>query len=177
MSKIQITLGSLLLASLLTACSSSTETANKSVASSPSPEKAPVASTSVVKVTSQEVVIRKGTPVEAVIQLNIDPGYHVNANPPTYPYLRATTLEIPKDQGVTAGSITYPKAITRKFAFAEQELAVYEGETLIKVQLTTNKASKPGEQKVGARLQVQACDEQVCYAPGVIDFGIPVNVK
>ena len=178
LSKIKIVIGSLLLASLLASCSTrSTDTTNQTPGANASPEKPPVASTSVVKVTAQETVIQKGATSEVRVQLTIEPGYHINANPPTYSYLRATALEIPDEQGLSASSITYPKAITKKFAFAEQELAVYEGEVVIKVQLKPNKATKPGEQKIGARLRVQACDDQVCYPPGVIDFGIPVNVK
>jgi hypothetical protein len=65
----------------------------------------------------------------------------------------------------------------KKFAFAEQPLSVYEGEALLKINLKINKSIKAAEQKIGARLRVQACDDQVCYAPGVIDFGIPVTVK
>ena len=177
MSKTKMVLGSLLIAALLTSCSATHNETNQSASTNTTPEKPPIASTSVVKVAAQQVVVEKSGPSEAVVTLTIDQGYHVNANPPTYPYLKATTLEIPGDQGLSASSIAYPEAIKRKFAFAEQELAVYEGEALIKVQLRANKSTKAGEQKIGARLLVQACDDQVCYAPGVIDFGIPVNVK
>jgi hypothetical protein len=131
----------------------------------------------VVKVTAQEVVVSNGAPSEALVKLTIDTGYHINANPPTFPYLKATELEVPGDQALSADFYVYPTPITKKFAFAEQPLAVYEGEVLIRLRLKPTKLAKPGEQKIGARLRVQACDEQVCYAPGVIDFGIPVNVK
>jgi len=170
--------GWLLIAILLTSCSAThNETANQSATTKPNPEKPPIASTNVVKVTAQQVVVGKSGSGEAVVKLTIDPGYHINANPPTYPYLKATTLEIPGDQGFSAGPIAYPEAIRRKFAFAEQELAVYEDQAVIKIQLRANKSTKAGEQKIGARLLVQACDDQVCYAPGVIEFGISVNVK
>ena len=171
-------IGSLLMATALTSCSAThTETGNQNAGTNANSGKPPIASTSVVKVTAQPVVFDKGVPSEAVVQLTIDPGYHINANPPTFPYLKATELEIPDDQGVAANFIRYPDAKTKKFAFADQPLAVYEGEVLLRVNLRTNKTIKAGEQKIGARLRVQACDDQVCYAPGVIDFVIPVNVK
>ncbi len=177
MARIKIVLGSLLLAGLLTSCSGThTETTNQTASANATPQKPQIASTSVVKVTAQPAIVEKGT-TEAVVQLNIDAGYHINANPPTYPYLKATELEIPDDQALSVNFVRYPEAKTKKFAFAEQPLAVYEGQALLKVQLRTNKSTKAGEQKLGARLRVQACDEQVCYAPGVIDFGIPVTVK
>jgi hypothetical protein len=121
--------------------------------------------------------MEKGASSDVVVELKIDPGYHINANPPTLPYLKATELEIPQDQGFVTNFIRYPEGKIKKFAFAEQSLAVYEGEALLKVNLSANKSVRSGEQKLGVHLRVQACDDQVCYAPGVIDFGIPVTVK
>jgi hypothetical protein len=178
LSRIKLGIGSLLVATLLTSCSATrTETGNQTASTNANPDKPPIASTSVVKVTAQPLVVDKGAPSEAVVQLTIDAGYHINANPPTFPYLKATELEIPDNQGFSVNFVRYPDGKMKKFAFAEQPLAVYEGEALLKVHLKTNKSIKVGEQKIGARLRVQACDDQVCYAPGVIDFGIPVTVK
>jgi hypothetical protein len=112
-----------------------------------------------------------------VVRLTIQNGYHVNANPPTYPYLKATVLELSPSDGVSVGSVIYPKAVNRKFPFAEQALAVYEGQTDLKVLLKADKTAKKGDRSIPARLRIQACDEQVCYPPGAIELGITINVK
>jgi hypothetical protein len=109
--------------------------------------------------------------------VTIKNGYHVNANPPTYPYLKATELEIPPAEGVSVGFITYPKALSKQFPFAEKPLAIYEGETELKVNLKADKSAKPGQRSIPTRLRIQACDDQVCYPPGTLALAIPANIK
>jgi hypothetical protein len=134
-------------------------------------------SVDVVKTTPQPVEIVAGKSAEALVKLNIETGFHVNANPPTYPYLKPTELEIPRSDGVSVAFIVYPNAISRKLGFAEKPLAIYEGEVTIKAKLSVDKTIKPGQKHLAAKLNVQACDDQVCYAPGTIDLVIPVNIK
>jgi hypothetical protein len=73
--------------------------------------------------------------------------------------------------------MTYPDPLTRKFAFSEKPLAVYEGEATLKARLKADKSAKPGTHNLSAKLSVQACDEAVCYAPGTMDVTVPVNIK
>jgi hypothetical protein len=131
----------------------------------------------VVRAQAQPVEIPSGGSGEAIIKMTIQSGYHVNANPPTFPYLKATELEIPAADGVSVGFVTYPKALTKKFPFAEKPLAVYEGETELKVTLKADKSAKPGQRSVSSRLRIQACDEQVCYPPGTLALAVPVTIK
>ena len=134
-------------------------------------------SVDVVKATPKEVTIQAGHEGDAIVQLNIQNGYHVNANPPTFPYLKATELEIPQSSGVRVSFIVYPDPLTKTFPFAEKPLAVYEGATDIKAKLKVDKTTKPGQHDLPAKVQVQACDNQVCYAPGTLDITIPLIVK
>jgi DsbC/DsbD-like thiol-disulfide interchange protein len=112
-----------------------------------------------------------------VVVLTIQQGYHVNANPPTLPYLKATELEIQPPPGVSVNFTVYPNPLTKSFSFAEQTLAVYEGETSIKVNLRAEKSAKLGDHNLPGKLRVQACDDQVCYAPGTLDVSIPLSIK
>ena len=134
-------------------------------------------SVDVVKANPQEVSIAAGESGEAVVQLRITNGYHVNANPPTFPYLKATQLELTPADGIAVDFITYPEALKKKFSFSQEPLAVYEGETTVKARLKADKTSKPGRHNLSAKLRVQACDDKVCYAPGTIDLAVPVNIK
>ena len=156
------------------ASNSASESTN-AAAAAPSAQR--ITSESVVKAAAQSVEIPAGGSAEAVVRLTIKNGYHVNANPPTYPYLKATVLELSPLDGVLVGNVIYPNAVDRKFAFAEKSLAVYEGETDLKVLLKADKTAKKGERSIPARLRIQACDEQVCYPPGAIELQIPVNLK
>jgi DsbC/DsbD-like thiol-disulfide interchange protein len=144
--------------------------------SNPDP-KAGVTSAGVVKATPLETNITSGESAEAVVRLKIDHGYHINANPPSFSYLIPTQLELTPAAGISVESITYPNALTRKFSFSEQPLAVYEGEAEVKVRLNAEKSAAAGVHNLSAKLRVQACDDQVCYAPGSIDLTIPVSIK
>lgn len=139
--------------------------------------KAGVTSAGVVKVTPLETNITRGESGEAVVRLTIDHGYHVNANPPSFAYLIPTQLELTPADGISVESISYPNALTRKFSFSEQPLAVYEGEADVKVRLNAGKAATAGVHNLSAKLRVQACDDEVCYAPGSIDLTLPVSIK
>ena len=152
---------------------------NSASESSPatSPAAQRITSEGVVKATAQRVEMSAGGSAEAIVRLTIQSGYHVNANPPTFPYLKATALEISPSDGVSVAFVTYPNGLNKKFAFAEQPLTVYEGDTDLKATLKADKAAKKGERSIPARLRIQACDDQVCYPPGSLELAIPVNVK
>ncbi|MGI9066401.1 MAG: protein-disulfide reductase DsbD domain-containing protein [Pyrinomonadaceae bacterium] len=172
----------LLLLLVASACSkpvqnSGSESPTAPAATSPLVEDKRVTSVGVVKAAAQPVEMTAGSSAEASVQLTIQSGYHINANPPTYPYLIATTLDISPADGISAGSVTYPKPLNRKFVFAEKPLAVYEGETKVKAKLKADKSARQGQQSLPAKLRIQACDEQVCYPPGTLDLVIPVSIN
>ena len=136
-----------------------------------------VGSTDVVKAEPQPVDIARGGSSEATIRLTIQKGYHVNANPPTYPYLIPTALEAAPRDGFSISRISYPAPINIKLAFAEKPLAVYEGQTAIKATMKADDSVQAGERTLPAKLRIQACDDQVCFPPGSIELAIPVRVK
>src|SRR6476646_6727604 len=156
-------------------------TRQKTESNTPAPSQPGVSqarhSVDVVKASSAETEIARNQTGDALVQLNIEKGYHVNANPPTFPYLKATELTLPQSPGVSVSFIVYPNPLTKTFAFAEKPLAVYEGVTDIKAKLKVDKSTRPGPHDLPAKVQVQACDNQVCYAPGTLEISIPLIVK
>lgn len=140
-------------------------------------EAPPIKSVDVVKARPQAVTLAAGEAGDVLVKLEIKNGYHVNANPPSYSYLKATELEITPAEGISVQFMSYPDPQTKKFAFAEKPLAIYEGETTLKARLKADKKAKSGTHNLSAKLRVQACDESVCYAPGTMDVTIPVNIK
>jgi DsbC/DsbD-like thiol-disulfide interchange protein len=141
-------------------------------------EPAAINSVDVVKANPEATTIAAGESGEAVVRLRILDGYHVNANPPTFAYLKATELELTPAAGIAVEFVTYPAPLTKTFSFSpEKPLAVYEGETSLKARLKADKTTKPGTHNLSAKLRVQACDDKVCYAPGAIDLVVPVNIK
>ena len=161
----------------LTACSRSSQSNTPSNASTESTEGRRIASIDVVKVTPEEVTVSPGGTADARVRLTVDKGFHVNANPPTFAYLKPTEIEVKPDAGISISFVKYPDPLTRTFEFADKPLAVYEGETLVTVRLKADRTAKAGRTNLAATLRVQACDEKVCYAPGTRDVSIPVVVQ
>jgi thiol:disulfide interchange protein DsbD len=149
------------------------------------PASAPVAvdppsikSTDVVEATPQEATITRGESGDVVVPIKIAQGYHVNANPPSFSYLKATELELPQSDGISVEFISYPDPLKKKFPFSDgKDLAVYEGDVIVKAHLKADKSAQAGKRNLSAKLRVQACDDKVCYAPGVLDVVLPVNIQ
>lgn len=157
-------------------CANSSQPATPPNAATPSATRK-ITSAGVVQAQPQTTEISAGESGQAVVRLAIEKGFHVNANPPSFPYLIATELQIKPLEGITVGKLEYPPAKTGKFAFSEEPLAVYEGETEVKAELKVDKSVAVGNRSLNAVLRIQACDDQVCYPPGKIDLQIPVTIK
>src|SRR5215470_15762327 len=143
-----------------------------------SSERPPIASTDVVKATLEELTLAKGQSAYANVRLQIQNGYHINANPPSFPYLKATELALKPAGGISVEFIKYPDPVTKNFSFnPDGPLKVYESEAIVKAMLKAAPSVETGKHNLSATLRVQACDDQVCYAPGTIDLTIPVIVK
>src|SRR5215216_6044802 len=160
----------LLLSALITACA-------KAPTNTIDSEPPRINSVDVVKATPQETTLAAGESGDALVRLQIKDGYHVNANPPSQPYLKPTEIEIKPAEGISVEFITYPDPLVKKFSFSETPLKVYEGEMDLKVRLKADKSAAMGKHNLSAKLRVQACDDKVCYAPGALDVTVPVNVK
>lgn len=134
-------------------------------------------SAEVVKIRAASVSFPPGGNIDANVLLSISSGFHVNANPATFSYLIATEVTPGKAEGISAGTPSYPGAVKKKFQFAEQPLAVYEGEVLIKLPLRAEKNAATGPRSLPIAVRVQACDNEKCFPPATVDAKIPVEVK
>lgn len=168
----------LLTAFLLTACANriNSKTGGGSLSASPTPAEIS-SSAKVVKVTSSPVTIQQNGSADAVVTLSISPGFHVNANPATFPYLIATEVKAGKVEGITVGTPGYPVAEKKKFQFAEEPLAVYEGEVGVKLTLRTEKNADAGPRSLPITIRIQACDHEQCFPPATVNATIAVDVK
>lgn len=177
--KVSYSLIGISLALFLAACSHSPK--EQGAAATPTPATAPATgpATSVkfVSATAADLQLPAGGSAEAVVTLTIQSGYHVNANPPTFPYLRPTALVVQTGDGVSVGFITYPTAVSKQFSFEKSPLAVYEGTAPIKVNLKAKPNAAKGQRSLPAELSIQACDDKVCYPPGTLQLSLPVTIK
>jgi thioredoxin:protein disulfide reductase len=156
----------------LNACSK--PATNQVSVTSQSTERQVRSSADVVSLGGTGTAISGGNDGEALVMLNIEPGYHVNANPATYPYLIATEVSADKVEGLDVGKAIYPPAKMQKFEFADEPLAVYEGQ--VEVRLPIKVASK-GTRALPLNIRVQACDHEKCFPPVTLNTSVSVEVK
>lgn len=131
-------------------------------------------SADVVSLGGTGTAIAGGNDGEALVMLNIEAGHHVNANPATYPYLIATEVTADKVEGLDTGKAIYPPAKKQKFEFADEPLAVYEGQIEVKLPF---KAAGKGTRSLPLKVRVQACDHEKCFPPATLNTSVSVEVK
>jgi len=120
--------------------------------------KDPLDTRSVVRVSA---AMKTGTDRdEVVVTLQIEDGFHVNANPASYDYLIATSVAF---DGVMPTRVLYPEATLFKPAFAPAGLKVYEGK--IRLEASFPKGTIETNTQINAVVSTQACNSDICLPP------------
>jgi len=161
----------------LCACKRSGPNGKSAAVAGASPTRMVSLSSDVVRISSSPVQVPGNGSADAVLNLSISPGFHVNANPATFSYLIPTQLTTGKAEGIAVGPPVYPAAEKKKFQFAEQPLAVYQGEIPIRLNLRAETNAAAGLRSLPVNVRVQACDEEQCFPPATINTTVSVTVK
>lgn len=132
-------------------------------------------SADVVKLGGSAIVFSQPGSGEVAVPIIIDEGFHVNANPATFPYLIPTEVTPAKVAGIEVGKPIYPAAKKERFQFASEPLAVYEGKIEIKLPLRTS--GFKGSRELPVAVRVQACDQEKCFPPDTLQLKIRVEVE
>ena len=83
-----------------------------------------------------------GWPVE--VDLELAPGWHVNANSPLQPALIATSLSI-ESVDWALSDVVYPTATVATLAFSPEPLALYEGRSRLRAMLQWDQPRAPAD--------------------------------
>ena len=121
--------------------------------------------------------VKKGRVVRATVVMDIPSGLHVQSNRPLDKFLVATKLDVETPSGMNVGPISYPRALTRKLKFSKNSVAVYEGKTTIRFNVTVpaNYSGSSGEIK--GKLRFQACNDESCFPPVTREVKMWLNVE
>jgi len=106
-----------------------------------------------------------GEVARLVAVVDVQDGWHLQAHRPTFDYLIPTVLRVELPAGWPEAEVEYPAPIRYRFAFAEEELDVYEGRVRIFAELAVPAGADPGEIAIAATLRYQACDDRQCLPP------------
>ncbi len=101
-----------------------------------------------------------------VVTLEIDPGFHINANPASSDYLIPTTLNM---TGQTPLRVIYPKPVRFKPKFADEALDVYEGTIRITAEFPQGALART--RYLFGTVTAQACTDVICLPPA--DLALP----
>jgi thiol:disulfide interchange protein DsbD len=106
---------------------------------------------------------------EAVADVTIAAGWHVNSHTPADEFLIPTTLTLEPPAGVRAGDVEYPPSIDKVLPFsAGKAMRLYEGTLKLRAPLDGTAAT--GAPPLKGRLRYQACDESHCLPPRTLDL-------
>lgn len=104
-------------------------------------------------------------PASVQVAIDIDKGYHINANPASDPDLIPTQLMLDGDSSRL--TVDYPQGQPFKAPFARQGIAVYSGRVVLHAALAPATPVPDG-----LTLRVQACNDKYCLAPANVDVPI-----
>ncbi len=119
----------------------------------------------VVDVSSGEARVR--------VTVEIAEGYHLNASEVGLDWLIATRLELVGGKGLTL-KVDYPAGVRKRYALAEDELAVYEGTVVLEARLI-HKEGVGGVGDPRLVLRYQACTQTACLE--VKEVALPVMIE
>ena len=111
------------------------------------------------------VELKRTTPTKGTLHVTIAKGWHINAHKPLQDHYIPTQVNLqgPGDPMPTA--VKYPKAIVQKLGFADDDMALYEGEFSIAFELPS------GEKTARAILFLaQACSDKICLDPETLSM-------
>lgn len=126
------------------------------------------------------VTVRARSTVEAQehwleLEIDIKPGWHINARKPLQPYLLPTEITIGEGtKGWQLTDVNYPEPVKKKLGFQREELALYENRLKLRGKLIK---STQAERIFFLKINLQACDEKVCLPPEALLLRIPVTEK
>jgi uncharacterized protein YyaL (SSP411 family) len=109
-----------------------------------------------------------------IINIDMQPGWHINANRPLSDNLIPTVLQA-NERNTTWGisDIIYPPPVKKNLGFQDEKLSLYEGNIQLKATVE-EKSRTRDEAMLRIKLRLQACDDEICLPPEQLELQIPV---
>jgi thiol:disulfide interchange protein DsbD len=120
--------------------------------------------------------VARGGSLQIAVVLKIRDGFHINAREKSADYLIATDLRTEAPAGFKTGDVTYPKGELHSFSFSKKPLNVYEGQVILRMEVTALPDAPVGTQHIPLKLRYQACSNEVCLPPVTRDVDAAVTV-
>ena len=121
--------------------------------------------------------LARGGDFRIALVLDIDKGFHVNANPPALDFQIPTVLAPEPAAAVRWGKVTYPKGEPFAADWADgKAITVYGGGSILVVHGTVADDAPLGPVTLRLTLGYQGCDAKTCYQPGEQTVEVAANI-
>ena len=134
------------------------------------------AEASAQSITGSLGTLTRGKSSRATVYLSMPGGLHVNSSRPNSEYAIPTSVRA-SGKGVKVGTVMYPRGQSRKFAFSESAINVYEGRAAFGFNVTVPANYRGDSVRVNVTVKYQACTNEVCYPPKSKSITLTARVK
>jgi hypothetical protein len=102
------------------------------------------------------------------VLLDVNKGWHINANPPSRDYLIPTSVTFKSKLEAKLTDVKYPEGHGFKFEGEEMEVLVYEGKVAIRGKLVVPEKAGGQTDEMEIVIKYQACNDVGCQPPSTI---------
>ncbi|HVS72752.1 MAG TPA: cytochrome c biogenesis protein CcdA [Phycisphaerae bacterium] len=123
--------------------------------------------------------VPRGASADIILQLAIDPEYHIQSAAPHDPSLIPTTVSIAPAAGLTFGQPQFPVAAELPVPAGlpgPPTIAAYRGTVYLKVPVTVAADAALGARTLEVSVQSQACTDKMCLPPDTTVVKIPLTI-
>jgi uncharacterized protein YyaL (SSP411 family) len=120
-----------------------------------------------------------GREFDAIVDVTIQPGWHIYANPVGLTTMKPTTLALdaPSERMVRLIEVSYPAGEVKALgSVGTDKVALYEGAVAFKARFKLAGDARAGAVTIALRLSYQACNDQLCREPARLEVPLSVNV-
>ncbi len=123
-----------------------------------------------VKVKTSTIRLKKEGIIDVYLILKIKQGWHINSDKPLDSNLSPTSIKFKDNPNFKVVKINFPPPLLKKLSFSESELALFENETTIKVELKPIMKVVKGKIQVKGEVNYQPCNDETCLFPSSKPF-------
>jgi hypothetical protein len=117
-----------------------------------------------------------GEKCKFVVILDIEKGWHVNANPPSPENMIPTTVTVKSQQGSRQIDAQYPAGKPIMLKDLPEPLSVYEGEVLIRGVIEAPPDAAGTTDELEFQVRYQACNDKNCLPPKTLKLAGKIDI-
>lgn len=119
--------------------------------------------------------VRPGNRVSLVAHIELPAKMHIYA--PGVRGYRSVDLVIENNPDIIVHETKYPRSRILNLKAIHERVPIYEGRLRLERDFTVSPGIKAGAVELKARLDYQACDDQICYVPASVPFAFSLPVE